>query len=95
MSVVSVYGVANYSEGELKLISQGENAVDSQHVTDVMYDGTVGIVWGKVCASMKNKAYNVQMFLFKYGVLDIAVALISLLKMPILFTFWNKGDGKK
>jgi len=44
MSVVSVYGVANYSEGELKLISQGENAVDSQHVTDVMYDGTVGIV---------------------------------------------------
>jgi len=44
MLVVSVYGIANFFEGELKLISHDENAVDMQHVVDVMYDRTVGIV---------------------------------------------------
>jgi len=70
MSVVSLYGIANFFQGELKLISRGENAVDSQHVTDVKYDGTVGIVQGKVRASMKNKAYNVQVFLVQCCVVN-------------------------
>jgi len=71
MSVVSVYGIANFFEGELKLISRCENAVDSQHVVDVKYDGTVGIVQGKVCASMKNKAYNVVITTRNINVLSI------------------------
>jgi len=69
MAVVSMYAIANFFEGELKLIGRGENATESNHVKEVVFDGTLGIVRGKVQASMKNNAYNVQ-------VMDITVLCV-------------------
>ena len=60
MPVVSVYSIANFFEGELKLLKRGENSVSSGHVLSTDYDGTLGILKGKVAASMRDKSYNVQ-----------------------------------
>lgn len=57
---VSLYNIAEYFKGELKLLKRGEDSVKSQHVERFEYDGTSGIMCGKVHASMKNKVYDVQ-----------------------------------
>jgi len=88
VAVISMYSIANFFEGELKLLKRGENSISSNHVLSTDYDGTVGILTGKVAASMKNK--NADRYL-KYCMLqlfpvsqDYYYASMSLFKMTAL-----------
>ena len=57
---VTIYCIADYFKGELKLLQRGEDAVRSNHVQTFTYDGSAGVFCGKVHASMKNKVYDVH-----------------------------------
>jgi hypothetical protein len=60
MAVIGLCSIINFFDGENKLIQRGENSVDSKHILSASFDGTLGIVTGKVQASMRNKSYKVQ-----------------------------------
>ncbi|KAJ4425669.1 hypothetical protein ANN_27865 [Periplaneta americana] len=45
---------------ELCLVKKGEDAVESNHVLSVTYDGDGSYLRGQIQASMKNKSYNAQ-----------------------------------
>lgn len=45
---------------EPKIISRGENSLNSGHIINVEYDGTLKVLRGQVKASMKNLKYNVE-----------------------------------
>uniref|UniRef100_A0A6P7HAT4 Uncharacterized protein LOC114346409 n=1 Tax=Diabrotica virgifera virgifera TaxID=50390 RepID=A0A6P7HAT4_DIAVI len=50
----------DFFKEEEKLISRGENAVDSGHVNGVVFDGKLLIIRGNVHASMKDRVYKVE-----------------------------------
>ena len=60
MAFVDIYNIAKLFSDEPKLVKRGENAVNSNHIVSVQPDTTTGVVIGKVQASMKDKAYDVQ-----------------------------------
>lgn len=63
--VVRINALLNFFKGEEKLISKGENAYSSGHCIERMFDPDVGIVSGKVHASMRDRKYDVKVsFLF-------------------------------
>lgn len=48
-----------FSEEE-KLVSRGENAVESNHVKDMTFDGELLIIRGNIHASMRDTIYKVE-----------------------------------
>ena len=60
MSVVAISAVAAFFSGEEKLIKKGENALESNRLQSFVYDGSMGMMKGKVKASMKPKVYEVE-----------------------------------
>lgn len=67
MAVISIHSIAVFFADENKLIARGENAVQSNHVVTFAYDGLGKTLSGKIQASMKDKAYEVQVSL-KYNI---------------------------
>ena len=58
MSVVAISTLATFFSGEEKLIKSGENALKSNRLQSFVYDGSMGLIKGKVKASMKLKVYE-------------------------------------
>ncbi|KAF5275329.1 hypothetical protein FQR65_LT16726 [Abscondita terminalis] len=61
--VLKVSSLNAYFKDELKLVEKGENAMESGHVLNMVYDATLRVVKGSVHASMKDKIYKVEIFL--------------------------------
>ncbi|CAH0387550.1 unnamed protein product [Bemisia tabaci] len=61
-SVIKLRHIVGFIEDEaMKLVSKGENASESQHVSEIVFDGDVRYLKGKVQASMRQKVfYDVQ-----------------------------------
>ena len=59
MSVVAISALATFFSGEEKLIKRGGNALESNRLLSFVYDGSMGLIKGKVKASMKLKVYEV------------------------------------
>nr|CAI5853789.1 unnamed protein product [Callosobruchus analis] len=53
-----------FFKDEEKLISKGENAVESGHVTSLISDADLQLIRGKVHASMKDREYNVEVIYY-------------------------------
>ncbi|KAK5649898.1 hypothetical protein RI129_000927 [Pyrocoelia pectoralis] len=52
--------IINYFKDEEKLICKGENAVDSGHVNNIIFDAAIHIIRGSVHASMRAREYKVE-----------------------------------
>ena len=57
---LSVQYWANYCHGQTKLQRRSENAVRSNHVLQFIVDKDLNVVHGSVQASLRNRAYSVQ-----------------------------------
>ncbi|VEN48783.1 unnamed protein product [Callosobruchus maculatus] len=53
--------IVNFFKEEEKLISRGENAVESGHVTDMIFDSQLLVLRGNVHASMRDRIYKVEL----------------------------------
>ncbi len=53
-----MFAICSYFEDELKTVKKAENAIESGHIAQFIFDK--GIIKAKVQASMKNKTYDVQ-----------------------------------
>ena len=60
MEPVSLAHIVTFFEDEIKLIGRGENAFKSARVEQFTFDGSVGIIRGKVRSSLKDIVYTVQ-----------------------------------
>uniref|UniRef100_A0A6P7GYG1 Uncharacterized protein LOC114342225 n=1 Tax=Diabrotica virgifera virgifera TaxID=50390 RepID=A0A6P7GYG1_DIAVI len=60
--VIKLSSIISFFKGEEKLISRGENAVESGHVTKVGCDGKLRILRGLVHASMRDRQYKVEIY---------------------------------
>ena len=60
MAAITVHSIAQFFKDDSRLILRGENALKSNHVLAVNYDGDCKRFSGKVHASMKDKAYAVE-----------------------------------
>ena len=69
----SITSLCIFFEGETKSISRGENHYKSGHVESITY--IPGVLKGKVCASMKDKVYNVMVSFYYFFMLVISKAL--------------------
>ena len=49
----------SFFDGELKQQHRGENALRSQCLESFTYDGSIGHVFAKVKASMRNRTYDI------------------------------------
>nr|CAI5840088.1 unnamed protein product [Callosobruchus analis] len=58
--VIKLHDIMMFFKDEEKLISKGENAVESGHVTSLISDADLHLIRGKVHASMKDREYNVE-----------------------------------
>nr|CAH7751589.1 unnamed protein product [Callosobruchus chinensis] len=58
--LIKLYDIVAFFKDEEKLISKGENAVGSGHVTSLVSDADLHLIRGKVHASMKDREYNVE-----------------------------------
>ena len=58
--VIKLTAVVRFFKDEQKLISRGENAVESGHVTNMVFDTDLGILKGSVHDSMRDKEYKVE-----------------------------------
>lgn len=58
--IIRLSEVMNFFKDEEKLVKRGENAVDSGHVINMLFDSDLLIIRGKVHASMKDRQYNVE-----------------------------------
>jgi hypothetical protein len=56
MAVISISAIVSFFSGEEKSIIRGENAVKSNHVMSFLFDSSIGILKGKLQASMKDKS---------------------------------------
>ena len=67
-SVIKLRHIVGFIEDEaMKLVSKGENASESQHVSEIVFDGDVRYLKGKVQASMRqNVFYDVQVGSFVF-----------------------------
>lgn len=61
-SIIKLNHIYNFFAGEIKLITRGENAYESNHVKNYIFDGDSHID-GQVHASMKNTVYSVEVSL--------------------------------
>jgi hypothetical protein len=64
--VIKFYHIAQFFGQDMNYLSRGENAYTSGHVQSVTFDGNVEPVLlnGVVQASMKKRAYNVEVRYF-------------------------------
>lgn len=60
MAVVSIANIIVFFGDESKLIGRGENAFRSGRIEKFMFDGTVGVMKGKVRSSLKDRVYDVE-----------------------------------
>lgn len=58
--VIKLSAIVHYFKDEEKLISRGENAVESGHVENMIFDSEIRILKGSVHASMRDKTYKVE-----------------------------------
>ena len=60
MAVISIAHMVVFFEDETKLIGRGENAYRSGRVEQFTFDGSLGIVRGKIRSSLKDIVYTVE-----------------------------------
>ncbi|XP_043196964.1 uncharacterized protein LOC122367691 [Amphibalanus amphitrite] len=65
--MASVFGVCSYFQDDNKLIRRGELALKASHLLTFDYDPDIGSCRAKVQASMKKKAYTVEITVDKEG----------------------------
>ncbi|XP_030758057.1 uncharacterized protein LOC115883790 [Sitophilus oryzae] len=60
--VLKFSSIMNYFSGadEIKLISRGENAVESNHIKSFHFVANLGLLKGEIHASMRDRVDNVQ-----------------------------------
>lgn len=58
--VIKLSAVLNFFNDDQNLITRAENALESGHVVDMLFDEEMKLLKGRIHASMKNKQYNVQ-----------------------------------
>jgi len=63
MAVVSLSNIVAFFEDEPKLIGRGENAYKSSRVEQFRFDGTLGMIRGKVRSSLKDIVYTAEVWL--------------------------------
>jgi len=64
MEPVSLANIVAFFEDEIKLIGRGENAYKSTRVEQFIFDGSTGIIRGKVRSSLKDIVYSVEVPIF-------------------------------
>lgn len=84
-SIIKVFAIAAFFKDGAKQLQRGENAYNSGHVKKMMFSSEVqpAIIKGEVQASMKNKAYAVEVFnsVDKYSmyILDLSLLFSDLI----------------
>lgn len=63
MALIDISTIMELFSDEIALVKRAENSLNSGHTTQILFDGSLGIIKGKVLASMKNKTYNVEVSL--------------------------------
>lgn len=63
MALISYFTVTKIFANDNKLLQRGENALRSGHMESCLFDTTTGIITGKVHASMKDRLYNVEVYI--------------------------------
>ncbi|KAF5293941.1 hypothetical protein FQR65_LT20047 [Abscondita terminalis] len=58
--IIKLSAIIAFFKDDEKLISRGENALDSGHVKNSMFDASLRIAKGSVLASMRDKEYKVE-----------------------------------
>ncbi|KAF5276619.1 hypothetical protein FQR65_LT16261 [Abscondita terminalis] len=61
--VLKLSSLNNYFIDDMQLLERGENAVESGHVTNMIFNDELKKISGSVNASMKNKLYKVEIML--------------------------------
>lgn len=58
--VLRFSAIMDFFKEEPKLVNRGENAVESNHVKNMTFDGPLLIIRGGIHASMRDRIYNVE-----------------------------------
>lgn len=75
MAVVSLESIIKFFEDERKLIGRGENAYRSGRVEDFTYDGTSGVLRGRIKSSLKDVQYSVEVSYCSFFILKWRLAV--------------------
>ena len=68
MGIISLVNIVNFFDDEAKLIGRGENAYKSGRVEHFSYDGSAGIIRGKVRSSLKDVLYSIEVCMQRFFV---------------------------
>lgn len=58
--LIKISAIMCFFKDEQKLVSKGENAVESGHVKSMVFDADLRLLKGVVHASMRDREYNVE-----------------------------------
>lgn len=58
--IIKLGEIVKFFKDEEKLISRGENALESGHTVSMIYDRELQAIKGKINASMKDRCYDVE-----------------------------------
>lgn len=58
--IIKISSIVDFFEDEKKMVTRGENALESNHVKMMQFDADLMIIMGEIHASMKDKTYKVQ-----------------------------------
>lgn len=58
--VIKLSAIMHFFKDEEKLVSRGENACESGHVENMVFDADLKILKGLIHASMRDKTYKVE-----------------------------------
>ncbi|KAK5648177.1 hypothetical protein RI129_003069 [Pyrocoelia pectoralis] len=60
MALINLSVIVEVFSDEISVFKKGENCLESGHVLEVQFDGSLKMIRGRVLASMKKKSYQVE-----------------------------------